>query len=263
MRSSLRYLRRRNFAERYFMLGNRLDPEGAKSMKKGRCGNISEPQSTSLLMAALRWCARAWSSEQTHIFWHLAMSFLDVCCSPPFQKRGIVFPVRVNAIIQEVDAQKSFSVPEHCHHHLACWLHNFFFLGDRNAGRFHWCDSLLLSGTKWGTCVSSRGENRVSKSSGTFQNTTRRLRTNLPLFWIWHLSIRLQVHTEHIDIQKRIASAGASYICTSAVTFQTDIEVHPLPDDPLLPRFLQTLLLVDDCCGGQLQCSVDQFWRAQ
>ena len=36
------------------MLGNRLDPEGVKSMKKGRCGNISEPQSTVLLMAALR-----------------------------------------------------------------------------------------------------------------------------------------------------------------------------------------------------------------
>ena len=36
------------------MLSNRLDPEGAKSMKKGRCGNILEPQSTALLMAALR-----------------------------------------------------------------------------------------------------------------------------------------------------------------------------------------------------------------
>ena len=101
------------------MLGDGLDPEGAKSVKKGRWGNISEPQSTALLMAALLLCAREWSSEQTHIFWHLVMSFLDVSCSQPFQKRGIKLPVHVNAIIQEVDAQKSFSVPEHCHHHLA------------------------------------------------------------------------------------------------------------------------------------------------
>ena len=36
------------------MLGNRFDPEGAKSMNKGRCGNILEPQSIALLMAALR-----------------------------------------------------------------------------------------------------------------------------------------------------------------------------------------------------------------
>ena len=231
------------------MLGNRLDPEGVKSMKKCRCGNISEPQSTVLLVAALRWYARAWLSEQTNIFWHLALSFLDVCCSPPFQKRGIVFPVHVNAIIQEVDAQKSFSVPEHCHHHLAGWLHNFFFLGDRGAGWFHWCDSLLLSGTKWGTRVSSRGENRVSKSSGADQNTTRRLRTKLPLFWIWHLGIRLQVHTERIDMPKENCFGGCIIFCTSAVTFRTDNEVHSLLDDSLLPRFLQTLLLVDDRCG--------------
>ena len=38
----------------FFMLVKRLKPEGAKYMKKGRCGNILEPQSTALLMAALR-----------------------------------------------------------------------------------------------------------------------------------------------------------------------------------------------------------------
>ena len=80
------------------MLGNRLDPEGAKSMKKGRCGNILEPQSTALSMAAVRWCAREWSSEQKHIFWHFAISFLDVSCSQPFQKRSIELLVHVNAI---------------------------------------------------------------------------------------------------------------------------------------------------------------------
>ena len=147
------------------------------------------------------------------------MSFLDVCCSPPFQKRGIVFPVHVNAIIQEVDVQKSFSVPEHCHHHLAGWLHNFLFLGDRGAGWFHWCDSLLLSGTKWGTRVSSWGENRASKSSGADQNTTRRLRINLPLFWIWHLGIRLQVHTEHIDMPKDNYFGG----CIIYLHFRCDV----------------------------------------
>ena len=45
-------------------------------------------------------------------------------------------------------------------------------------------------------------ENRVSKYYGEVQNITKRLRTNLPLFWIWHLGIRLQEHTEHIDMPK-------------------------------------------------------------
>ena len=46
------------------------------------------------------------------------MSFLDVSCSQPFQKKGTVFPVHVNVIIQEVDAQhtterhqRGFKVP--------------------------------------------------------------------------------------------------------------------------------------------------------
>ena len=74
-------------------------------------------------------------------------------------------------------------------------------------------------------------------------------------FGIWALVFK---STQNILIcQKRIVSAGASYICTSAVRFRTDIEVHSLPDDPLLPRFLQTLLLVDDRWGGHLQCSLD------
>ena len=132
------------------------------------------------------------------------MSFLDVSCSQPFQKRGIKLPVHVNAIIQEVDAQKSFSVPEHCHHH----LHNFFFFGDRGAGRVHWCVSFLLSGTKRGSRVSSWVENRVSKSSGEVQNITRHLRTNLPLFWIWHLGIGLQEYTEYIDMPKENCFGG-------------------------------------------------------
>ena len=35
------------------------------------------------------------------------------------RREALEFPVHINAIIQEVDVQKSFSVPEHCHHHLA------------------------------------------------------------------------------------------------------------------------------------------------
>ena len=51
-------------------------------------------------------------------------------------------------------------------------------------------------------------KNRVSKSSEEVQNITRRLRTNLPLFWIWHLGIRLQEHTEHIDMPKENCFGG-------------------------------------------------------
>ena len=56
-------------------------------------------------------------------------------------------------------------------------------------------------------------------------------------FGIWALVFK---STQNILIcQKIIVSAGASYsyICTSAVRFRTDIEVHSLPDDPLLPTF--------------------------
>ena len=78
---------------------------------------ISEPQSTALFITALFWCTCAWSSEQAHIFWHLVMSFLDIYCSQLFQKKDMVFVIFGNALIQEVDAQNFFSVPEHCHCH--------------------------------------------------------------------------------------------------------------------------------------------------
>ena len=52
------------------------------------------------------------------------------------------------------------------------------------------------------------------------QSITRRLLAKLPLLWIWHLDIRLQEHTEHVDMLKRMISADASYICTSAVRFR-------------------------------------------
>ena len=56
--------------------------------------------------------------------------------------------------------------------------------------------------------VSSWIENRVSKYSEEVQDITRRLCTNLPLFWIWHLGIRLQEHTEHIDMPKENCFGG-------------------------------------------------------
>ena len=67
----LRYPRRRNSRVFFHVWEEVKEPEGAKSVKKGRYGNISEPQSTVLLT-----CARAWSSEQVHIFWCFFLMFL-------------------------------------------------------------------------------------------------------------------------------------------------------------------------------------------
>ena len=101
------------------MLGNRLDPEGAKSMKKGRCGNILEPQCfvdgcTALMFPRMVIRAEAHLLASRHVF---SRCFLLTAISE--ERRGLELLVHVNAIIQEVDAQNSCGVPEHCRHHLA------------------------------------------------------------------------------------------------------------------------------------------------
>ena len=56
-------------------------------------------------------------------------------------------------------------------------------------------------------------------------------------FGIWAF---VSKSTQNILIcQKIVVSGGASYMWTSAMRFRTDIEVHSLSDDPLLPRFFR------------------------
>ena len=63
------------------------------------------------------------------------------------------------------------------------------------------------------------GRKSSEQSSGEVQNITRRLRTNLPLFWIWHLGIGLQEHTEHIDMPKENCFGG----CIIYLHFRSEV----------------------------------------